>query len=115
MKEAIEKLSQFVKELNKTADPTLGGGYIVIGAGPVIKDDKEGTTFLATLNGKRLELVSVMAYAFQRDPDLAEIARHALMFGSLVPSSMRLHTIIKEDEQRVDNTETDSGEETNEE
>ena len=93
----------------------LGGGYIVIGAGPVIKDDKEGTTFLATLNGKRLELVSVMAYAFQRDPDLAEIARHALMFGNLLPSFMKPRPAKEEEELRVDNTETDSGEKTSEE
>lgn len=93
----------------------LGGGYIVIGAGPVEESSEEGTAFLTVLNGERLELVSAMAYAFHRDHDLADIAKHALMLGSLVPSSMRPHTIIKEEELRVDNTETDSGEETNEE
>lgn len=115
MKEAIEKLSQFVEELDKTADPTLGGGYIVIGAGPVEENSEEGTTFLTVMNGKRIELMTTMAYAFHRDPDLADIAKHALMFGSLVPSSMRPRPAKEEEELRVDNTETDSGEETNEE
>lgn len=115
MKEAIEKLAQFVEELNKTADATLGGGYIVIGAGPVIKDDKEGAPFLATVNGKRLELVSAMAFAFHCDPDLADIAKQALMFGGLLPSFMKPRPAKEEEELSVDNTETDSGEETNEE
>ena len=115
MKEAIEKLGQFVEELDKTADGQSGGGYIVIGAGPVEEGSEEGTAFLTVLNGKRLELVSAMAYAFHRDPDLAEIARHALMFGNLLPSFMKPRPAKEEEELRVDNTETNSGEETNEE
>ena len=111
MKEAIEKLSELLDELGKTADGKLGGGYIVLGAGPV--DEKDGTPFLTVLNGKKIELMTMMAYAFHRDPDLADIAKHALMYGALMPSSM---TAKKEEEFKVDNTESlDSGEETSEE
>lgn len=87
----------------------LGGGYIVIGAGPVIKDDKEGAPFLATVNGKRLELISALAYAFHKDPDLADIAKHALLFGGLVSKYIPPKTAQNDDkEQDTDTAEPDT-------
>lgn len=101
MKDAIEKLAACVEELRTSADPKDGGCYLVIGAAPVEKAD----SFLFSVNGKGFEIMAALAYAFKHDPHLADIARHALMFGGLVPDRKLEDEKAEDDQKDTENNE----------
>ena len=89
MEKAITKISALMDELHERTDINHkeGGAYLVLAADPVKDDDDtEGDArFISALKGNGMEILCMLTFAFVKDPQLADIAKHALFMAATMP------------------------------
>lgn len=89
MKKAITKISALMDELHERTDINHkeGGAYLVLAADPVKDDDDtEGDArFISALKGQGMEILCMLTFAFVKDPQLADMAKHALFMAATMP------------------------------